>query len=138
AVDDANVLARVFRHRLLERVLGLVPGRRAERLVIVERDQVQDQLGNRGMGRPEQRLGAARARLEVQPDHRGLQAPRCGLRDPGGGARREADGCGRHGDDLDELASVGATRREPIALDAEWMAHANSPWRTWVNESVKY
>src|SRR5271157_4365336 len=133
ALDDAYVLARVFRHRLLERVLGLVPGRCKERLVIVERDQVQDQLGNSGMRRPEKRLGTAGARLEVQPDHRGLQASRRGLCDPGGGARREADGCGRHGDDLDELAPVGAARRELVALHADWMAHGNFPLRTWVN-----
>jgi len=113
-----------------------VPGRCKERLVIVERDQVQDQLGNSGMRRPEKRFGAAGARLEVQPDHRRFQASRRGFRDPAGGRRRESDGCGRHGNDLDEFASVGATRREPIALDAEWMAHANSPWRTWVNKSV--
>jgi len=38
---------------------------------------------------------------------------------------------------ISKFASVGATRRQLIALDAKWLAHGNFPLRTWVNYSVK-
>ena len=61
-------------HRLLERRFCLMTGGRKERLVIVERDEIEDQIVDAGMRRPQQRLGAAGALLKLQPDDRGLEA----------------------------------------------------------------
>ena len=58
----------VFLHRGFPRRLGLVAGRDAERLVIVERDHVEDQVFQRRVVRAQQRLGAAGAFLRGQPD----------------------------------------------------------------------
>src|SRR5208337_1023843 len=38
---------------------------------------------------------------------------------------------------ISQFASVGATRRQLIALEAERLAHGDFPLRTWVNYSVK-
>src|SRR5262249_38297631 len=70
ALDDAAVLPPVRLHRLTERGFRLMAGGRKERFVIVERDEIEDQIVDRRMRRAKQRLGAARALLELQPDDR--------------------------------------------------------------------
>ena len=84
ALDHEHVLARVLAHRRAQRRLGLGARGRHQRLVVVERDQVEDQLAEVGLRRAQQRLGAAGAVLEVQPDHRQpprLRRPRARPRD---------------------------------------------------------
>jgi len=76
ALDDQHVLAGVFAHRLMQRRLGLVTGADHQGLVIIERDQVQNQLGEVGGRGSQQRLTASGAVLHVQPDDRG--PPRSG------------------------------------------------------------
>ena len=98
ALDHADVLAGVRLHRGLERVLGLAARGGHQRLVVVERDEVEDQLREVGVRRAQQRLGAAGALLEVQPDHRRLEPGRGGLHHPRRGGGAEADRGRRHRD----------------------------------------
>ena len=65
----------VLLHRLLERGLELLARRGEEGLVVVEADEVEDQLRDVGRARSQERLGAAGALLEVEPDDRGLAPP---------------------------------------------------------------
>ena len=62
AFDDEDVLALVLLHRRLARRLGLVAGGGEERLVVVERDEVEDQL-RRASG------ATVRSSDSVQPVH---------------------------------------------------------------------
>jgi len=70
ALDDADVLAGVFVYGFRECCFGLLARPRHQRLVVFERDDVQNQIAQVRVGRPEQRLGAAGAVLKCQPDHR--------------------------------------------------------------------
>jgi hypothetical protein len=56
-------------HRLLERALGGVPGRRHQRVLIVERDQIEHQIADRRLCGADHALHAAGALLQLQPDH---------------------------------------------------------------------
>jgi hypothetical protein len=71
AFHHQHVLALVGLHRRLARGFGLVPGGGHQGLVVVERDDVEDQLFQGRVLGAQQRLGATGAFLEVQPDHRG-------------------------------------------------------------------
>ena len=93
ALDDEDVLPLVRLHRVLEALLRLVPGGGQERLVVVERDEVEDQRRQRRVRRAQERLGAAGALLEVEPDDRRLQLLLDrGLRHLFHGSDREPDG----------------------------------------------
>ena len=100
-----HVLARVRVHRLLERRFCLMTGGRKQRLVIVERDQIEDQIVDRGVRRAQERLGAAGALLELQPDDGGLHAAFGRFDEPRGGHGTEADRGGRQGAQADEIAA---------------------------------
>ena len=72
ALDHRDVGAGVGRRGLGQRLLGLVAGRRHDRLVIVDRERVQDDVGNRRPRRAQERLGVAGAVLELEPDQTGF------------------------------------------------------------------
>ncbi len=81
AVDEHEVAVRVLFHRRVARRFSLVAGRRLQRVVIIERDGVEDQPFDGRRRRAGQRFGAPGAFLERQPDDR--RPPRIfdGLRD---------------------------------------------------------
>ncbi len=85
AFDGQDVIALVLLHHLLERGLGLVPGRGHDGVVVVERDHRQDHVLGQRMRRADERLGAAGALQAVQPEHGrsrlGLQRMRDGRRE---------------------------------------------------------
>src|SRR6266496_4540720 len=97
--------------RVVERGLHLLPRRRGERLVIVERDEVEDERGRVRVARAEQRLRATCALLEVEPDDGGLVPLRHLLRHLLARPCGHADRGGRRGADLHEV-----TPREPRGL----------------------
>jgi len=69
AVDDEQVASPVILHRLLAGALRGVTRRRLQRVLVVERDRLEDQaLERRAMGARD-RFGATGALLERQPDH---------------------------------------------------------------------
>ena len=53
----------------LERRFGLMTGGREERLVVVERKEIENQIIDGGMRGAQKRFSAAGALLELQPDH---------------------------------------------------------------------
>jgi hypothetical protein len=105
AFNHQHVLALVGLHRRLARGLGLVPGGGHQGLVVVERDDVEDQLFQRRVFGAQQRLGAARAFLEVQPDHGGPLGGFDRLGHRGFGAGRQAQGGRQRGAELQEFAA---------------------------------
>ncbi len=50
--------------------LGLVAGGRHQRVLVVQRNQVQHEVADRRLRRPDHALHAARTLLQLQPDHR--------------------------------------------------------------------
>lgn len=64
----------MLRHGVLEARFRLVSSRRQQCFVVVERDEVEDEVVDFGVRGAQQRLGAARAFLEVKPDDRWLLA----------------------------------------------------------------
>jgi hypothetical protein len=95
-------------------------GRREEGLVIVERDEIQDDLRDPGMGRAQERLGTAGAFLEVKPDDRRLQPAAGRLDYLGSRGRRETDRGRRHRAHLDEVTprdGMGIERRGSTGHD---------------------
>ncbi len=69
ALGHEDVLALVLLHDLLLVRFRLVARAHAQRLVIFERDEIEDQGFERRMFGAQQRLGAAGAFLSVQPNH---------------------------------------------------------------------
>ena len=67
--DDQNVFALVFLHRLMPGCFDLMAGGGEQGFVVVERDDVENQVFQRRMLGAQDRLGAAGAFLEMQPDH---------------------------------------------------------------------
>ena len=65
---DENELARVGFDGIVQRLLRLIARGCHERFVVIERDDVEDEVGNIGSGGTEQGFRASRAVLEVQPD----------------------------------------------------------------------
>ena len=109
AFDREDVVALVLRDRLLERLLGLVTGRRHQRVVVVERDHRQhDVLGER-VRRADERLGAAGALEAVQPDHRRARLGLHRLRDLLRTGVAEAERCRGQAAELEE-----APARDPL------------------------
>ncbi len=80
-------------------------GGRKECLVIVEGDEVEDEGVDPGMGGAEERLGAPRTLLELQPDDRGLRSPLRGLDEVFGGQGAQSDGGSRHRTEAHEIAA---------------------------------
>ena len=76
AVDHDEIFAFVFLHRLAAGRLRGVARNGHQRVMIVERDEVEDQIFERRAMGTRQKLRASRAFLEGQPDHR--LAPRLG------------------------------------------------------------
>ena len=89
-------------------------GGREQRLVIVERDEIEDQIVDRRMRRAQQRFGAAGALLELQPDHRRLDAAAGSFEKPLGGDRAEADRGRRHRAQPDEITPRHRRRRGSV------------------------
>ncbi|MEZ5729321.1 MAG: hypothetical protein R3E48_15800 [Burkholderiaceae bacterium] len=123
AVDDDDVLALVLRHRLAARGLGGVARDGLQRVVVVERDEIEDQVLEAGAERARQRFGAAGAFLERQPDHR-LPA-RLGQA-VGHGRRRRR----RQGHQRAQVAGVLQERTARHAARGEDLAEHLSHWRT--------
>jgi hypothetical protein len=108
AFHHQDVLALVGLHGRLARRFGLVAGGGHQRLVVVERDDVEDQFFERRMLGAQQRFRAAGAFLEVQPDHRRPLGLLDGLGDGRLGAGRQAQGGRRGRAELHEFAPVDA------------------------------
>ncbi len=70
AFHEHQVFPPVFLHCRMERLLGLFPGRGLEGLGVVQRDLVEDDIGNDRVGRAYERLAAAGTLLEMKPDNR--------------------------------------------------------------------
>ena len=68
-LDDQHVLALVGLHRVLACRFGLVSGGSHQGLVVVQRNDFQNQFFQRWMLGTQQGFGAAGAFLKVQPDH---------------------------------------------------------------------
>ena len=111
AVDEHQVAAMVLFHRRATGLLGLFTGGRLQRVMVVEGDGVEHQPLDRGRCRACQRLGAARAFLEGQPDHRGPTGILDRLGDTRNHARRQGQDRGRGCAVLEEPAS-----RHPLRL----------------------
>jgi hypothetical protein len=103
-----DVLALVLVGGGLEGRLDLVAGGGGQGLVVVDRDQVEDERPEIRVAGPEQRLRAAGALLEVQPDDGGLAALLDVLGHLLAGPGREAHGACGHGADLDEVSAGDA------------------------------
>jgi hypothetical protein len=120
-LDHQHVLAVVGVHGVMQCGLGLVAGRGHEGLVVVQRDQVEDERADVRLGRAQQGLAAAGAVLHVQPDHRGAgsggNGVRQGLRGRGAVGEREADRRGgREGAaEFEEPASADAAQLQLVA-----------------------
>ena len=71
AFHHQHVFAGVIIHRLTQRGFGLRARSRHQRLVIIERDDVENQVRGIGSRCPQQRFRAAGAVLKVQPDDGG-------------------------------------------------------------------
>jgi hypothetical protein len=105
AFDDQHVLALVGLHRLLRACFDLVAGGGQQGLVVVERDDVEDQLFQRRVLGAQQRLGTAGAFLEVQPDHgRPLGLLATALATAASAPARQAQGGRQRGAELQEFA----------------------------------
>ena len=103
-LDEHEVLALVAVHRGVQCRLGLVAGSGLQRLGVVERELVQDDVGDDRMRRPEERLAAAGALLEVEPDHRQPRLPVERLDHARRAAGLDACGCGHPAAELQEVA----------------------------------
>ena len=72
ALDDGDVAAGPSLTVVVQVLLGLVAGGGHDRLVVVDRQHVEDDLGRRRAAGPQEGLGVARAVLELEPDEHGL------------------------------------------------------------------
>ena len=70
AFDQHQVLALVLRHRVVQAPSRPGGRPRPQRLGVVERDLVEEDVGDDRVGGADERLAAAGAFLEVEPDHR--------------------------------------------------------------------
>ncbi len=97
-------------------VAGLLRGGargRHQGLVIVERDQPQDQIGRRRVAGADERLGVARAVLELEPHDNGLVHFRQRGRDMRRVAGRQRERRGDPRAELKERTPVDPGGREP-------------------------
>jgi len=128
ALDHQDILALVGLHGGLARGFGLVAGGGHQGLVVIERNDVEDEFLQGRMLGAQQRFGAAGAFLEVQPDHRRPLGLFDGLGDgrlrAGGQAQRRR---GRRAE-LQELAPV----------DAEPVGHRAGGFRCFLDVSLAH
>src|SRR5208337_1667622 len=68
ALNEGNVFALVVFHRLIQRAFGLAAGRRHQGLVIVERNGVEDEIGDGRMAGAQEGFRVAGAVLKFEPD----------------------------------------------------------------------
>ncbi len=112
ALDDGDVLALVVLDRLGQVLLGAIAGGGHDRLVVVDRERVEHDLGDRRTAGSQERLGVAAAVLELEPDEYGL----LGLLDLGRDARADAlrkrQRRGHHAAEAHEVAA-----RNPFAVE---------------------
>ena len=105
-LDHADVLTRVLFHRLVQGILDLITRRGEQCLVVIQRDEVEDQLRDTGCRGAEQRLRTPGALLEVEPDHRRFEACLSCLRPFQSRARGKTYGGGCHHAALDKVPSA--------------------------------
>jgi hypothetical protein len=79
-LDHQHILAGVTFHGIVQSFFHLGAGRGRQRLVVIERNQLQDELCQIRVVGTQQRLGAAGTFLEVQPDDGRLHPGSYGLR----------------------------------------------------------
>ena len=103
ALDQHEVLALVLRHRVVQRLLGLLARGGLQRLGVVERDLVQHDVGDDGVRGADERLAAAGALLEVEPDDGQPRLGVEGLDHLGDGRRLDARGGGQPAAELEEV-----------------------------------
>ncbi len=68
--DNTDVFALVGGDGLVQRFFGLMTGSGHDGLMIIDRQNIEDDLADGRIGRTQQRLGVAGAILELQPDQR--------------------------------------------------------------------
>ena len=82
--DQQDVVPPVLFDGLLERRLGGVSGRRHQRVLVIQRDQVQDQVADGRVRAPQDAFYAAGALLQLEPYDGGPPDLGQRLHDPGG------------------------------------------------------
>ncbi len=112
ALDHGDVLAGQVVDRLVPRLLGLVAGRGHQGLVVVDRQDVEDDLGRRRVLGAQEGFRVAGAVLELEPDEGGLRLGRDRLGDLGGSRLGQGQEPGHRGAELRELAA-----RDPPSLE---------------------
>jgi len=90
----------------MQGIFDLISCSGEQRLVVIQRDEVEDQLRDPWMRGAEQRLRAPCALLEVKPDHRRFETCFSCLRPFQPRARGETDCGGRHHASLDKVPSA--------------------------------
>ena len=129
--------ALVLLHDLLLVRFHLVARAHAQRLVIFERDEIEDQGLERRMFGAQQRLGAAGAFLPVQPDHRRTRLRGGGLRHAQARGLRQPHRGGDPGAELGEFAAVHAAHGDVIRGESEIFVGAQKRGRKHSSPSKK-
>ncbi len=88
AIDDQQILAFIVLHRRARALFGGLARSGLQRMVVVERDEIEDQIFQRRRMRARDGFGAAGAFLEREPDHRLPSRLADGLRHHAGHRRR--------------------------------------------------
>ncbi len=100
-----NVLATLLPDRLPQVFLGLPARGGHEGLVVIKGQDIQDDLGNRGVGGPQKRLRITGAVLEFKPDERGTLHIVQGAGDLRGKSGGKSQGRGHGRAELQEVAA---------------------------------
>ena len=111
-LDDGDVLPGVIVDGLGEVLLGLVPGGRHDRLVVVDRERVEHDLRDGRAARPQERLGVAGAVLKLEPDEHRLLRLRDGARDLDAERLGQRERRGHHAAEAHELPPRDAAALE--------------------------
>ena len=127
ALDHQDILAPVLLHGGFAGGLDLMAGGGEQGLVIIQRDDLQDQLLDGGMFRPKHGLGTAGALLEVQPDHAGALLGGDGLDDLGFRPLGQTHGRGHGGAELEEVAALDVEAVRDLAGNFGVVVHCPPP-----------
>ncbi len=103
ALHHDDVLAPLLLHDQRPCLLGPVPGRRHDRLVIVDRERVQDDVGHRRPCRPQKRLGITGTVLKLEPNQARLLVGLYGLSDLPAQGLGHGENRGHHAAEAEEL-----------------------------------
>ena len=106
AFDSQNVLAFVLLHDVAPDLFHLEAGGRLQRVVVVERDHVQDDVLRNGVRGANERFAAAGALQAMQPQHRNARLGLHGFNDLGDERGAQAESGRRLGAKFQERPTV--------------------------------